>query len=128
MISNDLINKVRIILMENDVSIETTISIVKLLIAEKFKSLADLNNSYVIALNDIKSTLENDKTDDFECVEKIVTIFENLDIAVEYRHDFWWYVEGSPNLSNGKPHRFFCVPKKYYLCYNVHIGTRINFQ
>lgn len=82
------IDNIRVILNENSVSGETVSCIMKLLIADKFKNLDDIKNKYARALNDIKMVLENEKAEDFECVDKIVTIFENLDIGVEYRHDY----------------------------------------
>lgn len=83
-----LIDKIRMLLIENNVSVETITSITRLQIADKFKSLDDLNNQYAKALFDIKLVLENNNTEDFECVEEILAIFAALAIGVNHRHDF----------------------------------------
>jgi len=40
------------------------------------------------SLQEIKSIIEDNTLSDFECVEKIVCVFENIGSHVSYRHDF----------------------------------------
>lgn len=40
------------------------------------------------ALQIIKTTIDNDNLDDFECIEEIVNIFEEIGCKSESRHDF----------------------------------------
>ena len=85
---DDLLKEVRDILVRNDISTECIVSVIKLLRTDKFKELSNIDNQYVIMLNEIKSALEDDGLNDFACVEKIVSVFENSDIGIEFRHDF----------------------------------------
>lgn len=49
----------------------------------------EINMYAVKALENIKKILENDKLNDFECIEQIQVLFENdLKIGISYRHDF----------------------------------------
>ena len=85
---NQLIDEIRETLIRNEVSPECTAAIVKLLAADKFKRLDDIDNNYADILKDIKSILEDDTLDDFDCIEKIVVNFERSGIRVSCRHDF----------------------------------------
>ena len=40
------------------------------------------------SLQEIKGFLENESLSDFECIEKIVGVFENMGSSISYRHDF----------------------------------------
>lgn len=61
---------------------------------EKLLSISDvvvydvILNQCFIALQHIKSILENDALTDFECIEEIVCVFEDVGDGVVNRHDF----------------------------------------
>ena len=51
-----------------------------------FAKIIDLKSLY--ALEKIKAVIENDSLSDFECVERIINIFEELGSNGGNRHDF----------------------------------------
>lgn len=46
------------------------------------------NSICFMSLHRIKEVLENEKLSDFDCIEKIINIFEDIGCGVENRHDF----------------------------------------
>ncbi len=51
-----------------------------------FKEIAELKS--IQLLQKIKTIIQDDSLTDFECVEKIVCLFETTGISAEIRHDF----------------------------------------
>ena len=52
------------------------------------KIRANLINGVYKAFVEIRMILENDELDDFQCVEAIVRVYENLGLDCGGRHDF----------------------------------------
>ncbi len=46
------------------------------------------NSICFMSLHRIKSVLENNALSDFECIEKIINIFEDIDCGIDGRHDY----------------------------------------
>ena len=68
--TDEFIYEIRDVLAKNDVSVECISNVLKLIIADNFAKLDDVNNQYVKILHDVRNVLENDKLEDFYCIEK----------------------------------------------------------
>ena len=49
---------------------------------------AILKNRCYQALDEIKVILQDEKSNDFDCVEDILGVFERLGVPIDERHDF----------------------------------------
>jgi len=47
-----------------------------------------VKNACYVTLEKIRETLDNNELDDFECIERIVKLLENVGIGGGTRHDF----------------------------------------
>lgn len=48
-----------------------------------------VNNEYYVALQKIKTIIENDSLSDYKCVQEIVCVFQNIGIDIENRKNFY---------------------------------------